>query len=61
MTLDQSIREIQANRGTQFDPKVVDAFVRVIQRKDLQSLVEQAMRRSDDKHSLQTVSVLKKG
>ncbi len=48
MTLEQSIREIQANRGTQFDPKVVDAFVRVIHRKDLQHLVELAMRHGNE-------------
>jgi len=58
MTLEQSIREIQANRGTQFDPKVVDAFVKVIQRKDLQTLVEQAMRRSDDPKGLQAAAVV---
>ena len=61
MTLDQSIREIQANRGTQFDPKVVDAFVKVIQRKDLQALVEQAMKRSDDHKILKTSAVHIKG
>lgn len=48
MTLDQSIHEIEANRGTQFDPKVVDAFMRVIQRKELQHLIAQSMRSTDN-------------
>ncbi len=40
----ESIREIQANRGTQFDPKVVDAFIRVIQRREFVQLAEAASR-----------------
>ena len=35
MNLEESLDEIQANRGTQFDPDVVDSFLRVIRRKEI--------------------------
>ena len=35
MTLEEAMAEIQANRGTQFDPHVVDCFMKVIRRKDV--------------------------
>ncbi len=35
MTLEKAVSEIQANRGTQFDPRVVDSFLKVARRKDI--------------------------
>lgn len=35
MSIESATKEIQANRGTQFDPQVVDAFLNVIRRKDV--------------------------
>lgn len=36
MTIETAVGEIQANRGTQFDPRVVDSFLTVVRRKDIQ-------------------------
>ncbi|MCD6518860.1 MAG: HD-GYP domain-containing protein [Anaerolineae bacterium] len=33
-TLEQAIQELRNNRGTQFDPDVVDAFIRVLERRN---------------------------
>lgn len=35
MTLEQAASEIQTNRGTQFDPRVVDSFLKVVRRRDI--------------------------
>ncbi len=35
MTVTEALDEIQANRSTQFDPSVVDAFLRVVHRRDM--------------------------
>ena len=35
MTVEQALREIQANSGTQFDPKVVDCFLRVVRSREI--------------------------
>lgn len=35
MSIEQAIREIESNRGTQFDPRVVDCFVAVVRRKEI--------------------------
>ncbi len=35
MTLEEATEEIQKNRGSQFDPNVVDSFLRVIRRRDI--------------------------
>ncbi|HXV27513.1 MAG TPA: HD domain-containing phosphohydrolase [bacterium] len=35
MTVDQALKEIQSNRKTQFDPRVVDCFMKVMERKDI--------------------------
>ncbi len=44
---EQSIAEIQANRGTQFDPQVVDAFLKVIRRKDIEEKLFRVQRESE--------------
>lgn len=33
--IDQALHEIETNRGTQFDPKVVEAFLKVVRRKEI--------------------------
>ncbi len=35
MTIEQALKEIQSNRGTQFDPRVVDSFMKVMERKEI--------------------------
>jgi hypothetical protein len=35
MTIDEAAAEIQSNRATQFDPRVVDSFLKVIRRRDV--------------------------
>jgi hypothetical protein len=35
MTIEEAMAEIQANRGTQFDPHVVDSFTKVLRRRDI--------------------------
>lgn len=35
MSLDQALSEIQANQGSQFDPRAVEAFLKVIRRKEV--------------------------
>ncbi len=35
MSVEQAVSEIEANRSTQFDPAVVDSFLRVIRRKEI--------------------------
>ncbi len=34
-TLDEAVKELQANKGSQFDPHVVDCFLEVIKRKEI--------------------------
>lgn len=35
LTLNQALAEIKANRGTQFDPHVVDCFLKVVRKKEI--------------------------
>ena len=35
LTIEKAVTEIQANRGTQFDPHVVDCFLKVIRRREV--------------------------
>ena len=39
-TISKAINEIKKNTGTQFDPKVVDAFLRVINRRHIKSVLK---------------------
>ena len=40
MTIDQAVTEIKNNAGTQFDPKVVEEFLKVMRRKDIKALLK---------------------
>ncbi|MDP3919896.1 MAG: HD domain-containing phosphohydrolase [Candidatus Omnitrophota bacterium] len=40
MSIEQALKEIKANRGTQFDPRVVDSFIKVVQRKSIMEKVK---------------------
>lgn len=39
-TIDEAAEEIKKNSGTQFDPRVVDAFLSVLKRKDIRTALE---------------------
>ncbi|MCX5686868.1 MAG: histidine kinase [Candidatus Omnitrophica bacterium] len=41
--LDEAVEEIKKNSGTQFDPKVVDVFLRIIYRKDVRLALEREL------------------
>ena len=41
--ISQAIEEIKSNSGTQFDPRVVDAFLKVLRRKDIISTMEKEL------------------
>lgn len=41
-TIEEALREIKENSGTQFDPKVVESFLKVIRRKEIYELAMQA-------------------
>lgn len=43
-TLNEAVREIRANSGTQFDPKVVDSFLKVIQRPEIVAMLKRLPR-----------------
>lgn len=47
MTIEQALSEIELNRGTQFDPRVVDCFLKVMTRRDIQDKVRQAQKQSE--------------
>jgi len=42
-TLDEALEEIVKNRGTQFDPRLVDAFVQVIHHEDFHRLLKKSV------------------
>jgi hypothetical protein len=47
MTIEQALAEIQANRGTQFDPRVVDCFMKVIQRKEILEKTRRSQKKTE--------------
>lgn len=42
LTIEEAIREVRENSETQFDPKVVESFIKVMNRKEIYDLVAQA-------------------
>ncbi len=42
-SIDESLEEIKKNSGSQFDPKLVDVFMRVVARKDIRSMLEKEL------------------
>ncbi|MBI1978064.1 MAG: HD domain-containing protein [Candidatus Omnitrophica bacterium] len=44
-TLSEAVEEIKGNSGTQFDPKVVESFLRVIQRPEISEMLKRIPRR----------------
>ncbi|HTL46855.1 MAG TPA: HD domain-containing phosphohydrolase [Verrucomicrobiae bacterium] len=46
MTIEQALREIQANSGTQFDPHVVDCFLKVVRNKDILEKLRQTSKQA---------------
>ncbi len=44
-SVEEAIQEVQANSGTQFDPKVVESFLKVIRRKEMYEVVVDAASR----------------
>jgi HD-GYP domain-containing protein (c-di-GMP phosphodiesterase class II) len=43
MTINEAIKELKKNSGTQFDPKVVDAFIEMVTRKDVRNLLQKEL------------------
>jgi HD-GYP domain-containing protein (c-di-GMP phosphodiesterase class II) len=41
--IDQAVEEIKSNSGTQFDPKVVDIFVKIMSRKDIRQMMKREL------------------
>lgn len=42
-SIDEAMEELSKNSGTQFDPKVVEAFLRVIRKKEVKALLEKEL------------------
>jgi HD-GYP domain-containing protein (c-di-GMP phosphodiesterase class II) len=42
-TIEQATEEIRSNSGSQFDPKIVDIFLRVLKKKDVRSALEKEL------------------
>lgn len=42
-SVDEAVGEIARNAGTQFDPKVVDAYLKVMRKKDIRTLLEKEL------------------
>ncbi|MBN2453081.1 MAG: HD domain-containing protein [Candidatus Omnitrophica bacterium] len=42
-SIDEAVEEIRRNTGTQFDPKVVDAFLKIMKKRDLRLLLEKEL------------------
>lgn len=46
MSIERAIDEISNNSGTQFDPKVVEAFLKVVEKKDIKKMLRRELRLS---------------
>lgn len=42
-TIDQAIDEVKRNAGSQFDPKITDVFLKVMQKKDIRTALEKEL------------------
>lgn len=42
-SIDEAVEEISSNSGTQFDPKVVDAFLKVMAKKDIRGILKKEL------------------
>lgn len=51
LTTNQAVGEIQANRGSQFDPQVVDSFLNVVRRYDIAQRIEEIRPRKSQRVS----------
>ena len=47
MSLDEALAEIQVNCGTQFDPHVVDCFLKVVRKKDILEKIKRAQKETE--------------
>jgi HD-GYP domain-containing protein (c-di-GMP phosphodiesterase class II) len=45
-TVEEAVGEIRRNSGTQFDPKIVEVFLKVVRRRDIRSMLEREMVKS---------------
>lgn len=54
-TVEEALQEVEENSGTQFDPKVVESFLKVIRRKEIYDLVTQTAAHSGKTKSHVTV------
>ncbi|MFC1514346.1 HD-GYP domain-containing protein [Candidatus Omnitrophota bacterium] len=45
LTLDEAISELEKNKGTQFDPEIVDAFVKTLHTKDIKKYLKKKLRK----------------
>jgi len=52
MTMKEALSEIDKNRGTQFDPKIVDCFSKVIHRKNMMGKISRACKATHKKSAL---------
>jgi HD-GYP domain-containing protein (c-di-GMP phosphodiesterase class II) len=46
LTVDEALKEVQANSGSQFDPKVVESFLKVVRRKEIYDLAVETAEKS---------------
>jgi len=51
LNVEEALKEIRENSGTQFDPKVVESFLKVVRRRDVYDLAAQAASRSPSRLS----------
>ncbi len=61
LSVEEALEEIQENSGSQFDPKVVESFLKVIRRKEIYDLAIQAATRSSTRSTPPSSTVLSGG